>query len=304
MRCGACSGAARGSGLPVVSTGSGRAGHDQVLVAVRGPDPDLVVVGAVAVGGNDLRPHQDPRAARPSRCGSGGRPRGRSGRRRGRGLEALGALRRPHRRGPVDHQRPLLLAVLVVVRADRLPGRDLVEVAPVRSPRAGCAWEAAGPEAVGADVVVEGRIAEVDAPRAYPARRAHRERALFEPLREADAAEWVAGLEPLVLGEGVDGPVGSLALEQVAPGVAGLGRVAVGAQADVGRAGPWAAAAAPARASPRRRRCRRRRRCAPPPPARATTRGGTRGRPAAPVAGTRGTRRAPRRRAPASAGTG
>ena len=46
------------------------------------------------------------------------------------GLQALDALGGAHRRPALEHERPLLLAVLVVVRAQRLSRRQLVEARP------------------------------------------------------------------------------------------------------------------------------------------------------------------------------
>src|SRR5207244_5959857 len=89
------------------------------------------------------------------------------------GLERAGALRKAEGRPTLEHEQPFLLRVLVVVRADRLTGRQLVDRgAELRGAELRAEPEHAGAEAVRIVVVVpELGVADVDTAhgrRGYP----------------------------------------------------------------------------------------------------------------------------------------
>jgi hypothetical protein len=80
-------------------------------------------------------------------------------------VEPLRALGRAHGRMAVEHERPFLLAILVVVRGQRLARRELVDAraGPLRAQLL-AETEHAGAEAVGiVRVIGELRIGDVDA---------------------------------------------------------------------------------------------------------------------------------------------
>src|SRR5436190_117648 len=182
-----------------------RARREQVLALVAGPDAHLV---AVRVRGRrrerDARPHQDPRGRVAvveqlvGALGALGEEDDVVGR------EPLGALRRAQRRRAGEHERPLLLAVLVVVRAQRLAGRQLIDAGPgVLRPQALAEAAHARAEALGVlGVVAEVRVGDADAPHGRIVSR--RDHAL--PAVAADVAAAVVGRDHHAVGAAVAAP--------------------------------------------------------------------------------------------------
>src|SRR3954449_1433206 len=144
-----------------------RARREQVLALVAGPDADLV---AVRVRGrrreDDGGPHEQARGLlglveQLVRALGALREEDDV-----EGREPLGALRRAQRRRALEDERPLLLGVLVVVRTQRLAGRQLIDAGPgVLRPQALAEAAHARAEPLGVlGVVGELRVGDADAP--------------------------------------------------------------------------------------------------------------------------------------------
>src|SRR5215211_9176184 len=117
-----------GLGLAVEVVDAALAADHHVALRVAGPDPHLVAVGIDGGGGNDDGgEHQDPDRLLGLVADAVGAGRTLLEEDDVPGLEPIGPLRMAQGRVALQDQQPLLLPHLVVVGADRLPGRQLVD---------------------------------------------------------------------------------------------------------------------------------------------------------------------------------